>query len=155
MSCAFAAATTTSTSTTKTSSCSPTKIINSTFSLHSNSIRQRTHFVKVPRSGVFKKKHAMRIPKRSIASLLSPFQLNFSLFISPCSFLFATRKLPICACGEGLFVFFTLFHYCYFKVCIFTLYLPSFLESLNFSYVIWDVLCVYLKIFCDGVFLFY
>lgn len=109
MSCALAAATTCST---RTSSCNPTKIINSTFSLHSNSIRQRTHFVKVPRCGLFKKKHAMRIPKRSIASLLSPFQLNFSLFHSPISFLdypkryfthFATTITPICACAQGLF----------------------------------------------------
>lgn len=112
MSCASAAATTSSTAST-TSTCNPTKFINSTFSLHSNSIR---HFVKVPRCGLFKKKHAMRIPKRSIASCFSslfspPFELNFSLFHSPHSFLdyprcfthFATRKRPFCACGEGLF----------------------------------------------------
>ncbi|XP_074372900.1 uncharacterized protein LOC141713398 [Apium graveolens] len=107
MSCAFAA----TTSTTTTSSCSPTKIINSTFSLHSNSIRQGTHFVKVPRCCLFKTKHAMRIPKRSIVSclsLFSPFQLNFSLFNSfldyPRNFThFATRITPICACGEGTY----------------------------------------------------
>lgn len=106
MSCAFAAATPTTSTTTST--CNSTKI---TFSLHSNSIR---HLLNVPTSCVFKKKHAMRIPKRSFAScfsLLSPFQLNFSLFNSfldyPPKFThFAARITPICACGEGLFVFF-------------------------------------------------
>ncbi|WOG97823.1 hypothetical protein DCAR_0417164 [Daucus carota subsp. sativus] len=114
MSCATAAAATTSTSTctTTTSTCNPTKFINSSFSLHSNSIRRITHFVKVPTWGLFKKKHAMRIPKRSIAScfsLFSPLELNFSFF-SPHSFLdypsnfsqFASRRRAVCAC-EGAY----------------------------------------------------
>ena len=135
MSCATAAAATTSTSTctTTTSTCNPTKFINSSFSLHSNSIRRITHFVKVPTWGLFKKKHAMRIPKRSIAScfsLFSPLELNFSFF-SPHSFLdypsnfsqFASRRRAVCAC-EGCFL--TLF----------------FLESLDYIFlfqVIWSV----------------